>query len=185
MKRIESMGPSILPYIVILGVLLFRLEISHPYNCVPVSSCLFIFAATRAVREFVLPLSALVGVDIFLTTHRYGYPLTFDAVVTWAFYLAAMLLGSGLLRTSHSWRCVAGCSLLASVSFFLVSNFTVWAAWQMYPKSLEGLGACYVAALPFFLNSLTSELCFSLLLFGLMDRVRSLTAVEIAPNAHC
>jgi hypothetical protein len=91
-----------------------------------------------------------------------------------------MLLGASLLRTSRSWRWAAGCSLLASVSFFLVSNVAVWALWQMYPRTLAGLGACYVAALPFFRNSLTSELCFTLLLFGLINHARSLTSVELS-----
>jgi hypothetical protein len=184
MKHKEFRYSMVLSYLLIFVVALFRIELINAYNVVPVFSCLLFFAATRPAREFVLPLSVLVGVDIFLTTHRYGYSLTIDAMVTWAWYLIVMVLGSGLLRTSRSWRRVAGCSLLASVSFFLVSNCAVWAVWQMYPKTLSGLGTCYVAALPFFRNSLTSELCFSLLLFGLMNSVKSLTAVEIARNAH-
>jgi hypothetical protein len=109
----------------------------------------------------------LIGVDIFLTTHQYGFPLTAGHVVTWAWYLAISLLGAGMLRGSISMPRVAGASLLASVSFFLASNFTVWAEWGMYAKTLGGLGACYIAALPFFRNSLVSETTFSLLIFGL------------------
>jgi len=37
----------------------------------------------------------------------------------------------------------------------------------MYPKTLSGLAACYVAALPFFRNSLVAEMLTSSLLFGL------------------
>lgn len=43
---------------------------------------------------------------------------TADGVVAWAWYLVAMLLGWGLLRSSRAWRRVAGCSLAASVCFF-------------------------------------------------------------------
>jgi hypothetical protein len=136
-------------------------------------------------REMVLPLFLLVGVDLFITTHHYGYPLTLDAVVTWGWYLVAMLLGAGVLGISNSWQPVAGCSLMTSVSFFLVSNFSVWTTWDMYPKTLSGLASCYIAGLPFFHNALTSELCFSLLLFGLISHVWSLTAVETARKAHC
>jgi hypothetical protein len=185
MKYIESRFPIVLSYLLILGVALLRIELFNPYNVVPVFSCLLLFAATRPVREFVLPLSALVGVDVFLTTHQYGYPLTLDAVVTWIWYVIVMLLGSGLLRSLPSWRRVAASTLLASVSFFLVSNLAVWVVWQMYPKSLAGLGACYLAALPFFRNSLTSELCFSLLLFGLMGYVKSLAILGNDRHAHC
>jgi hypothetical protein len=184
-KDFAGKGFLLLPYVFVVVVALLRIELINPYNVVPVFSCLLFFAASRPAREFVLPLSVLVGVDIFMTTQRYSYPLTLDAVVTWAWYLIAMLLGSGFLRTCSSWRRVAGCALLASVSFFLVSNFAVWAVWQMYPGTLTGLATCYVAALPFFRNSVTSELCFSLLLFGLANHVRSLTVVEIAAKAAC
>jgi hypothetical protein len=185
MKRFESGNWLILPYLLIIAVAMLRIEVINMNNLVPVFSCLLFFAATRPTREFIVPLSLLVGVDVFITTHRYGYPLTADAVVTWVWYLIAMLLGASLLRTSRSWRWAAGCSLLASVSFFLVSNVAVWALWQMYPRTLAGLGACYVAALPFFRNSLTSELCFTLLLFGLINHARSLTSVELSWKTQC
>lgn len=179
MKRFENEYLIALPYFLIFCMSLLRLELVQPYNFVPVFSCLFFFAATRPAREFVLPLSVLVSVDIFITTHRYGQSLTYDALVTWTWYLIAMLLGSGLLRKSWSWRRVATSALLASFSFFLVSNFAVWAVWQMYPRTLTGLGECYIAALPFFRNSLTSELSFSLSIFGLMNYVRSLASGEL------
>lgn len=185
MNRFESKSLLILPYILIFGVALLRLEVASPYNVAPIFSCLLFFAATRPAREMVLPLTLLVGVDIFITTHRYGYSLTADVVVTWNWYLIALLLGSGLLRSSRSWIRVAGCSLAASVSFFVVSNVAVWAVWQMYPKTLAGLAACYAAALFFFRNSLTSELGFSLLLFGLMSRVGLFKAVDAPRKAHC
>lgn len=185
MKRFESKHLIFLPYFLIFGVAMLRIEMINPFNVVPIFSCLLVFAAMRPAREFALPLSALVGVDIFVTIHRYSHPVTADAAITWAWYLIAMLLGASLLRTSRSWQRVAGCSLLTSVSFFLASNFAVWTAWQLYPKSLIGLEACYEAALPFFRNSLTSELCFSLLLFGLMNRIGSRAAVAIASEAHC
>jgi len=167
MKWFERKHLTVLPYILIAGVALLRLTVSHPYNFIPIFACLLFFAANRPVREFVIPLSTLIGVDIFLTTHRYGYPLTSDHVVTWAWYLAALILGAAMLGNALSSRRVAGTSLLTAVSFFVVSNFTVWAEWGMYPKTLSGLGACYVAALPFFRNSVISELAVSLLLFGL------------------
>jgi hypothetical protein len=181
----DSRYLTALPYLLVFAVALLRLGVSHPYNAIPVFSCLLFFSATRPAREFVLPLSILVGVDVFLTTHRYGYPLSIDGVVTWSWYLIAMLLGVGVLRSSSSRLRVASCSLLASVSFFLASNFAVWAAWQMYPKTLTGLGICYVAALPFFRNGLTSELCVSLLLFGLLNRARSHAEVNAIRVAHC
>ena len=165
MKRFET--PNVLPYILVLGIVLLRLEPSHLHNFIPVFACLLFLAAMRPAKDFVLPLLALIGVDIFLTIHKYGYPLTIGAAVTWIWYGVVLMLGAGLLRNSRTMRRVAGTSMLASISFFLTSNFTVWAEWSMYPKTLGGLGSCYIAALPFFRNSLGSELVCSLLIFGL------------------
>jgi hypothetical protein len=177
MKDFNSRCPVALSYLLVVGVALLRFGISHPFNMIPIFSCLLFFSSTRPAKEFVLPLCVLVGVDVFLTSYRYGYPVTVDAVVTWGWYLIVLLLGSGVLRSSTTRLCVVACSLLASISFYLVSNFSVWLTWQIYPKTLTGLGMCYVAAVPFVRNSLTTELCVSLLLFGLLNRARSTTGV--------
>jgi hypothetical protein len=54
----------------------------------------------------------------------------------------------------------------------------------MYPKTLDGLGSCYIAAIPFFRNSLLSELVSSLVIFGLSYRFMALPVMRIAPVAH-
>lgn len=167
MTRLIKNGSMSLPYVLIIGVAFARLIASHPDNFIPIFSCILFFGAARPKREFPIPLFALVGVDIFLTLHKYAYPLDSSHVVTWMWYLAVILLGGALLRDSKSVPFAIGTSLAASVSFFLASNFAVWAAWNMYPKTWSGLGACYVAALPFFRNALTSETIFSLVIFGI------------------
>ena len=167
MNRLATVNSILLPYILILAVAVLRLTVSHPYNFVPVFACLLLFGACRPSREFATPLLALIGIDIFLTTHRYGYALTGGHAVTWIWYLGAMFLGAAMLGNSISPRRVLGSSLIASISFFVVSNFTVWAEWGMYPKTIGGLGACYIAALPFFRNSVVSEIVFSALIFSL------------------
>ena len=52
---------------------------------------------------------------------------------------------------------------IASLIFFLTSNFGVWLLSNWYPKSFTGLIMCYEAALPFFRNTLLSTLLFGLL----------------------
>ena len=61
---------------------------------------------------------------------------------------------------------VAGAALASSIVFFLVSNFGVWALSGMYPHSAAGLAACYIAAIPFFQNTLAGDLFYATLLFG-------------------
>jgi hypothetical protein len=167
MKRIGSESSVLLPYLLISVAAALRLAVSHPYNFIPVFSCILLFGACRPKREFPIPILALMGVDSFLTTHRYGYALTGDHAITWTWYLVVMILGAAMLGTTVSIPRILGVSLLASVSFFVVSNLAVWAAWGMYAKTLGGMEACYIAALPFFRNSIVTELVFSLLILGL------------------
>jgi hypothetical protein len=61
---------------------------------------------------------------------------------------------------------VVGAALASSISFFLVSNFAVWAAWQMYPKTFSGLMMSYAAGLPFLRGTVESDLFFSVAMFG-------------------
>lgn len=155
----------VLPYVLIIGAAVARMAVSHCYNCVPIFACILFFAATRTKREYGLPLLALIGVDLFLTRVHYDYPVSGDHIITWLWYVAAMMLGARMLRGSLSAAHALGASLLASVSFFIVSNLAVWMAWGMYPKTWSGLAACYLTALPFFRNSVVSNAIASVLIF--------------------
>src|SRR6202034_1868076 len=79
---------------------------------------------------------------------------------------AILWLGTQL-RENSSWLRVAGAALASSVSFFVVSNFAVWACWSMYPKTLAGLMTCYAAGIPFFRRGVAGDLLFSAVMFGL------------------
>ncbi len=167
MKKL-TIGRSIMvPYLVILAIAVSRLVFTHPYNLVPIFSALLFFGACRPTREYGIVVLGLIGLDIFITTHQYGFRLAPDQAITWMWYLVAVNLGAVALSNKVSVRRIVGSSLLASISFFVASNFGVWLAWNMYPKTLAGLTACYVAALPFFRNSVVAELLCSSLLFGL------------------
>jgi len=57
-------------------------------------------------------------------------------------------------------------ALASSVLFFLVTNLGVWVTGTLYPKSWAGLAAAYLAALPFFRNTVLGDLSYVALLFG-------------------
>lgn len=61
---------------------------------------------------------------------------------------------------------MAGTVLVGSILFFLVTNLAVWAMTTMYPKTWEGMVACYVAAIPFFHWTLLGDACYATILFG-------------------
>jgi hypothetical protein len=57
---------------------------------------------------------------------------------------------------------------VASLQFFLISNFGAWLGHlAIYPYTLGGLVSCYIAAIPFYGRTLASDLLYSAALFGL------------------
>jgi hypothetical protein len=60
-----------------------------------------------------------------------------------------------------------GAAVTSSVSFFVISNFAVWAASpEMYPRTFAGLMMSYAAGIPFFPRTAESDLFFSAAMFG-------------------
>jgi hypothetical protein len=87
-----------------------------------------------------------------------------------------MVLGQILLKAKTTWMRVGAGALLGPTSFFLLSNYAVWAGGGMYPKTLSGLGTCFVAALPFYRNDLISTALVAGVAFGVPVLVRKLQA---------
>lgn len=181
---------------VLAGV--FRL-LPHPPNFTPVGA-LGLFAGARLPlwQAFAWPLAVMAGTDLVLW-RLLGYE-PFNPYV-YASLLFTVLLGRFLRNTTSPWK-IGAASLGASVQFFLVTNFGAWLAHatqppMFYSADLQGLLACYVAALPFFNtqapplgffgNTLLGDLTFSALLFGahalLSRRVRVADLVP-APAVH-
>jgi hypothetical protein len=67
-----------------------------------------------------------------------------------------------MLATFH----LAASAALASLSFFLLTNFGTWAFSGWYAPTARGLIECYVAALPFLRYTLAGDLAFSGMFFG-------------------
>src|SRR5512144_1265634 len=115
----------------------------HPFSFTPVGAALLFFGARGPRKHAFVPVLLLAASDVYLTRVHYGYPLTADHFATWAWYAAIIAMGFLLRRNSSPAR-IAGASLATAVSFFLVSNFAVWAGWNMYAHTFGGLVACYV-----------------------------------------
>jgi len=63
-------------------------------------------------------------------------------------------------------------ALIGSVQFYLITNFGVWRDYDIYPHTLRGLLACYMAGLwPYFFFTLGSDLFFTGLLVYVHDWV--------------
>jgi uncharacterized protein DUF6580 len=135
------------------------------FSFTPVLAALLYFGYKQPRSRVWIAVAALAAGDLALSKLVYHYPLSADLLFSWAFYAGAVLLGS-VLKDRLSVPRLAAASLAGSIAFFLLSNFAVWAVWQMYPKTLAGLGACYVAGLPFFRNAIFGDLAWTALLFG-------------------
>jgi hypothetical protein len=92
--------------------------------------------------------------------------------------------GGSAGKAAASTAALVGCSLAASVMFFLVTNFAHWAIYDMYEKSAAGLLHCYAMALPFFRYTLAGDLSFACVLFGGYAVAKSLVAAPLVETAH-
>jgi hypothetical protein len=147
-------------------------------NFTAVGGALLYFGARRSWREMLVPMAALMATDYYLTTYAYHYAFRWQGyVTTWAWYLMAMVLGLILLRAKTTFVRGAAGALLGPTSFFVVSNYAVWAAGGLYPHTLGGLGACFAAAIPFYRNDLVSTAIVVGVAFGVPVLLRRLNLV--------
>jgi hypothetical protein len=173
---IEEIEVSMPAYLFLLIAVLSRV-LPHAgwMNFTAVGGALLYFGARRPWREMLAPLAALMATDYYLTVYAYHYGFRWQGyALTWAWYLMAMALGRILLRSRTTFVRVAAGALLGPTSFFVLSNYTVWAGGGMYPRTLAGLETCYVAALPFYRNDLISTAIVAGLAFGVPVLVRRL-----------
>lgn len=132
----------------------------HPWNFTPLVA-MGVFAGTQARRigsAAFFTLLSLVLSDLVLGFYH-GF---------WWIYAAALipvLLGR-LARNRTGVLGLAATLLASSLSFFVATNFAVWAGGRMYAHTLPGLAACYIAAIPFYGNQLAGDAFYAILMFG-------------------
>jgi hypothetical protein len=143
----------------ILAAAFLRL-VPHPPNFTPVGA-LALFSGAMLGRRwlaFAAPLGALVISDLVLGFYP-GVAFVYAAT-------ALMVLVGWLLTGRRSAPRIAAAAVGSAILFFIVTNFGMWLFSGLYPLTAAGLAACFVAAVPFFQNSLAGDLVFSALLFG-------------------
>jgi len=132
----------------------------HPWNFTPMIA-LGLFAgvqASKAWTSVAAVLASLVLGDAIL-----GFDASF-----WYVYAAALipvLLGRAI-RERAGMGSIALAALGSSLSFFVITNFMVWLVDGIYPRTLAGLAACFVAAIPFYGNQALGDAFFTVGLFG-------------------
>jgi hypothetical protein len=172
-------GPLMLVGMILLAALSRLLP--HPPNFSPVEAIALFGGAYFASRAWAVavPLVAMLVSDIALGLTMGGdyWSYVATSVSFWSVYLCIALssvVGFGLRGRVSSPR-VLGYGVMGSVLFFLVTNFAVWT--MATPISghnacVAGLSSCYVAAIPFFKNTLFGTLVYSAVLFGGFELLR-------------
>lgn len=136
--------------------------VPHPANVAPIAAlALFSGAALKKKYAIIIPLSAMILSDALIGFHA-------TIPYTWGSFALIGVLGWRLQRRWTPVR-IGGMALAGSVLFFAVTNFGVWASTSLYPKTVEGLAMCFVAALPFFRNTVAGDLFYAALFFGLYE----------------
>ncbi len=150
-------------FIVVLGIL-GRL-VPHLPNVTPLTS-LSVFAGVKLPR--LAALLAVVGIlfiSDLLLAFIWDYPaLGYFSLFTYTGFIGISLVGSKFKGTKSG---LIVYILVASLSFWIWTNFGVWLTSGLYPKTLEGLSSCYYLALPFLRNALVGDLFWGCVIFGL------------------
>lgn len=157
--------------LVCLVVLAFasKIFITIP-NFSPIGAMILLGAAyfARTNVAILLPLALMWLVDLYLNNVIYadffnsfqflGQPGVYISLIV------VVLIGRMMLKEINVFS-VLGASLMASILFFLITNFNSWLSLPMYTKDFSGLISSYVAGIPFFRGTLFSNLIFTTVLF--------------------
>ena len=151
---------------VILAAATSRL-LPHPPNFTPIAAMALFsgshFADKRAA--FTVPLAAMLVSDVVLTLTLYGFAAFSLMPFVYGSFLLIVCLGLGI-RNRKTLLTIGGAALTGSVLFFFLTNLGVWLRGHLYPLTMDGLVTCYVAAIPFFRNTLVGDALYTTALFG-------------------
>ncbi|HAF14142.1 MAG TPA: hypothetical protein DCK99_10690 [Blastocatellia bacterium] len=145
--------------LIILAAAASRL-IPHPPNLASITAVALFGGAYLNDKRLALlvPVAALLLSDLVLGFYSH-------MEIVYGSFLIVVCIGFWLQRRRSALR-IAGAALASSVIFFVVTNFGVWAFEPLYSKTAAGLLACYVAAIPFFQNTLVGDAVYTTVLFG-------------------
>lgn len=138
----------------------------HPPNFAPIAAMALFGGAyfNKKSFAFAIPLLAMFVTDAIIGFYSYAW-------MVYISFALIVLLGIVMLK-KVSVKNVVLASVTASVSFFVITNFGVWMLGTLYPKTPAGLMESYIAAIPFFQNSLIGDLFFSGVMFGVYELVK-------------
>ena len=157
---------SIITFI-LLALVLFSRLVPHAPNFTPIIAVvLFSSIFFKNKMYMLIPLAGLLISD-FLLEYQSGYQYMFSSVFFWTYGALLMIfIFSYIYKGDINFKNIFIRSFVGSIIFFLISNFGVWISSPGYPLNFSGLLSCYTAAIPFFRNTLSSTIIYSVVLFA-------------------
>lgn len=146
--------------------------VPHPPNFTPVGA-LGLFAGAFLIdkRFWLVPIIALFASDFFI-----GFYQPISMIFVYCGFVLTALVGRLLLQQRQSILLIGSSAVISAAIFFILSNLGVWMSGSLYPVTFPGLIECYIAAIPFFGNTLAGDLSYSFALFGLYFLLHQRTA---------
>ena len=168
---------TIIPVILLMVMCAFARLIPHLPNFTPTEGLTIFGAAYLSKKHWAFIASAAVmylSDFIINNTVARAYFPDVEGIVWISNYMFYNLIAIGLIVvvSSHLLKKMnvlnIGTSvLLSSIIFFIITNFGAWMYENsLYTHDLNGLMASFTAGIPFFRNSLLSNILFTTILFG-------------------
>jgi len=144
----------------VISSVMIRL-LPHPPNFTPLGATA-IFGGKQLGRpwNYLAPLLILFVTDLFLGFHAL-MPYVYSC------FIFSVWLAERTLKKTVNTSKLTALAIINSVTFFIVTNFGVWAQGLLYPRTGAGLMESYLMGLPFLRNMLASDLIFTLGFFAL------------------
>ena len=163
--------------IIFIGLILlagFIRLIPHPWNFTPLlAACIFSGSKIKSngLALFV-PLLSIFLSDMYIGLYS-------GMVWVYSGYILTILI-SVYLGKSNTLNSKLLNVAIGSLIFFIISNFGVWISGLMYPLNFVGFSECYIAAIPFYKNTLLGTIIYSGVFFGIAEILERKITTEMS-----
>ncbi len=140
----------------------------HPWNFTPVGA-VAIFGGIYMSRgmAFLIPLTSMFVADLIIGVSWPDIPFVYGSLAL------AVFMGAWIQKDYGRWSRfipkVLGGTLMASVIFYIITNFGSWLILPIYSKDISGLMQSYTMAIPFFKYSLAGDLFYLAVSIGIYE----------------
>jgi len=166
---------SYLTIIVLILFASFSRIIPHMPNFTPLGAMALFGGAylKNKYHALVIPIASLWLSDLVLNNFIFSFYSDF----TWFYpgflwqytsFILITIIGYFFLKKVN-FKNVFITSISSSLLFFVITNFGVWLSGSIYSLDFQGLITCYVMAIPFYKGTVLGFICYSSLLFGILE----------------